>query len=560
MKFILKNILLLFLFAFLNLNSQSKAQDVVDSKNSIKNLELKERTIGLTQEEYIELAKVYNKEFLQHKSLIILNNLIEDSIAKNENETLAVLYNLKAENLVDLKKIEEGVKFCDRIVPEMEKNKSSYFQELCVKCGVLYNKNEDYKKALDTYKNITKDCIKETPEYLNYYGVILVYNKLYDEALIHFKKGVDNSYETNELKFVNINLTNIAKIFIIKKQWKKAKKHLDSAQKALRHSTYVSHRKTLLETYYSFFTFQNRLDEARRVLDHIEIHNNTIYDYEIKQKIKELDAINSRKKSLTKKVTVINNNIKITNDKKLKTYLFLISLITLLTGWTLLKIYNNTQLKYKKVVNEQELLSSQMTPHFIFNSLSILQGMLLNKEKNKAILYIEKFSNILKSTVKEKTQKFTTIRDEIQLLKDYVDIQNLSTSKNISFDVIITENIKEDFLIPSMILQPFIENSIIHGFKTEIENPNIKLNFELTNTKLLCTITDNGIGYSIGDKPRKNQQKTSLATQIVKERLSILSKQMNHNFSLDIKNLNYKDERGTEVVINLPYRNSKLNK
>ncbi|SNR16246.1 histidine kinase [Tenacibaculum jejuense] len=560
MKIILKNILIFVFIFIVDLNAQTR-KFTKEDKHALKNLELKESTIGLTQSEYIELVKLYSKENSLYKSLIIIENILENIESGDDKKTLALLYNIKAQNLIDLNKIEEGVSFCDRIVPKMEQNESPYIEEICLRCGMLYNLNKQYKKALVFFKKIKKGYIKTSSPYFNYYGQVLVNNNLYDKALVFLKKGVDVSTSKNELEFISLNLTNIARMYIQKEQWNKAKDYIDSAGKSLKHSRYyVRHRKIWLETYYIYFLYQNRFGEARNVLRRVEVENNSRYDLEIQQKIKELNAVNSRKKRLTKKVTVINDSMKVVHNKKLKTYVILISLILFLTSWTLLKIYKNVQLKYKKVVNEQELLSSQMTPHFIFNSLSILQGMLLNRERTKAIEYIKKFSNILKSTVKEKSQKYISIKNEIKLLQDYVDIQNLSTSKNINFTIEIGNDVNTDHSIPAMILQPFIENAIIHGFKKEIKNPAIQLSLKLINEELICIISDNGVGYSIGEKPRKNQEKTSLATQIVKERLTILSRKLNRNFSVEIRNLQYKDKRGTEVLLNLPYHNNNFKK
>ncbi len=552
--------LIIFLCLFVCTNTLYSQDEITNTpvtkenrNNLIDNLEMKERTIGLSIEEYIQLYKQYTKKNLKYKSLIILDKLIIDLKKTNNYKDLSIVYNWKAENLVDLNKIDEGVAFCDKILKEMVVNNSSFQEEMCLKCGILYNEDEQFSKAYTIYKKIKNPIIKSSPVYIDFYGLILMNNGIYDEALKYLKKGIQLSYENEKLSSVNISFNNIANIYIAKQKWKIAKKYLDSSYRSVRYSDNPFDKKKILKSFYFFFILQNKFDEARRVIDNIEIENTFIYDYRINQKIKELDAINSRKKRLTKKVTVINNSIRDTNNQKLKIYVILISIITILMSWILLKIYKNTKLKYKKIINEQELLSSQMTPHFIFNSLSILQGMLLNKEKTKAVEYIDKFSNIIASTVKEKSQKFISIADEIKLLKDYVDIQNLSTHKNIDFSVVIGDDIDHDFFIPSMILQPFIENAIIHGFKKEIEYPTLQLSLQQINNELLCIITDNGVGFSIGDKPRKNQEKTSLATQIVKERLAILSKKMNHNFSLEIRNLNYKQKRGTEVLLNLPY-------
>lgn len=526
--------------------NQKKYDDV------IKILTDKERSISLSVDDIFILSKSYSKVNKQYKSLVLLDKTISELLETNQIKNLSIAYNLKAENLVDLSKTNEGVNFCDSTLLYLEKNNAAFSQELCVKCGVLYNDGGYYKKAYNTYKKITKEKLKQTPIYINTNGVILMNLKKYPKALYYLKKGISISYEANELEYINVGLTNIAKISMAYKNWKKAKKYLDSASFTLKHTKKVIHKKEWLKTYYHFYTLQGKHNEALNIIHQIDDYNNYVYDTKIKEKTQELSAINQRKNVLTKRVTSIDNEIKTTNKTKVTGYLILAYLIIAMTSLALLYMYKNIKLKYQKVLNEQELLTSQMTPHFIFNSLSIVQGMVLNNEHNKASLYLSKFSNILKFIVKDQSQKFIPINEEIIGLKDYVDLQNLSAKKEVCFLVNIDKNIENEFLIPPMIIQPFIENSIIHGFKQEIKNPVIDIHFTMQEKILQCIIRDNGVGF-LSDSTKKSKEKSSLAIKIVEDRLAILSKKMKHNFFVTIEDLKMSNEQGTKVILKLPY-------
>lgn len=517
----------------------------------IERLTLKEKSTSLSYDEYFLLSKALSKSDKQFESLVIINKLIPEFLEQNDFQNIAVAYNLKAENLVDLSKIEEGVLFCNRTIDYLEKNNAPYLEELCLKCGILYDRNGEHLKAFNTYQRITQKYIRETPVFINNYGTILLNTKQYNNALTYLKRGITISYEANELGYVNVSLTNIAKILLVNEQWQKAKIYLDSAQTMLAKSSSVRHKKEWLKTYYHYFLSQKKYQEANKVILTIDDYNKLIYDHTIQNRRKELSAIDTRKNILSKKVSFINTKIQKSNENKLITYILIICIAIAILSWVLFSMYKSTKLKYEKIVNEQELLASQMTPHFIFNALSILQGMVLNNEHQKGAVYVTKFSNILKFLIKDSSQDFIPIHEEVSGLKDYVELQNLGTRKNIKLEVNIEETLLNKLLIPTMILQPFIENAIIHGFKNTIENPKITISFSLNGKELKCSIQDNGVGYSTAPKTVKH--KSSLATNIVKDRFAILSKKMHRNYDVSIQNLQSIGQQGTEVLLQLPY-------
>ncbi len=559
-----KNIKYILFFCFLYCNflaSQSLEIEELFEKERYEEIVAKETYNNtFTTKELFFIVKSYSKLNRQFESLLLLNKAIPSLVELKDLNSLSIAYNLKAESLVELNKFKEGVLFCENKIVEMEEKEMPYLQELCLKCGILFDRNKEHIKAYKTYDKITKNKIKESITYVSNYAFILASTQRYDEALTYFKKGIDMSYKSKEEGFIGESLHNIARVLIEKKEWKEAKIYLDSAhknslaKKKLRDID-VNERKKLYISYYNYYTLQNNLDLAEAVIDRIEDFNKFVYSANTDKRAKKLSTINNRKNILNKKVTVINTEIKIRNEKRLVLFVVLISLIIVMTSWILYIRYKNTKLKYEQILNEQELLSSQMTPHFIFNALSILQGMVLNNEHEKASSYVSKFTNILQFITKDISQSFIKIEEEIIVLKDYVDLQNLSAKKNI--ELVMEKTFKEKLLIPPMILQPFVENSIIHGFKDNVENPRITINFKLDKNKLHCVITDNGTGLSHGKK-KEIKNKTSLATSIVKDRFSILSKKMKGDFAVTIEDLKLKGEKGTEVKLQLPYQIEKM--
>jgi len=374
---------------------QKKYTEVIDK------LQKKEQVIPLSKKDYFLLSKSYSNINKQDLSLSILNSLIPELVESGDAKELSVAYNLKAENLLDLLKVREGIDFCNNKLVEIEKNGLPFLQELCVKCGILYNEGKEYQKAYDVFQKITKKELKQTAIFINNYGYILTNNRKYDLALQYLKKGIDVGYKANNLGNLSLNLTNIAKILIKKEAWPEAKKYLDSAYVSLNEKSIALDKKEWYAANYEYYVRQHKLEAALRVIENIKDYNEHIYTLKTQEKINELSAINKRKTVLGKKVTLINNEIQSAKRRKFIWFIVLGCFIILMTSLFFIRIYRNIRLKYLKVVKTQEILASQMTPHFIFNSLSILQGMVLNNEHQKASEYLLKFSNLVNFIIQD---------------------------------------------------------------------------------------------------------------------------------------------------------------
>ena len=225
------------------------------------------------------------------------------------------------------------------------------------------------------------------------------------------------------------------------------------------------------------------------------------------------------------------------------------------------------RLQKLKVESDKELvelkmssLRSQMNPHFIFNSLNAIKLYIIESEKENAVYYLNKFSKLIRKILASTREKEITLADEIETLKLYFEIENIRFNNEIIPSLTIAESLNVNTIkIPSLILQPFLENAIWHGLSSKKGTKKIDISFNKEEeTHLLITITDNGIGRkkSTEIKSKKIHKKESIGIKLTEERLTNFSKEYKNNYSLhfiDLVNEN-KIAIGTKVVLRIPLK------
>ncbi len=209
---------------------------------------------------------------------------------------------------------------------------------------------------------------------------------------------------------------------------------------------------------------------------------------------------------------------------------------------------------------EQKALQLQMNPHFIFNSLNAIQNFVLSNETDKAVNYLAKFSHLMRMILANSTTPLISLKDELKSLSYYLDLEQLRFDNKFEYEIIKDPSIDESFVvIPPMLLQPYVENAVIHGFVNSPNRGRLKIMFHnLPEGTLRCIVEDNGIGR---EKAIEIRQQSGITRKprgmlITQERLEILNKQSRKNYSVQITDL--KDERGeaagTRVEINIQYQ------
>lgn len=186
------------------------------------------------------------------------------------------------------------------------------------------------------------------------------------------------------------------------------------------------------------------------------------------------------------------------------------------------------QLEKNLLELEQKALRLQMNPHFIFNVLTSIHNLIILNETDKARYALSKFSKLMRRVLENSREKFISIDDEIETLENYVQLEKLTGNLDIDFNIEVDENLDAaEEILPPLLLQPFVENAIIHGLK-ELDRPGkIIVSFVLEHDHLLrCTVEDNGRGRDSAGEivAQKEQYHKSTALNVTQERLASLNK------------------------------------
>ncbi|NQX96544.1 MAG: histidine kinase [Flavobacteriales bacterium] len=212
--------------------------------------------------------------------------------------------------------------------------------------------------------------------------------------------------------------------------------------------------------------------------------------------------------------------------------------------------------KRKVLVSELHALRSQMNPHFIFNTLSSIQSFITKNDSKDAVYYLSKFSKLMRATLENTKKQRIPIKDEIESLQLYMDLEKLRLNNKFDYHIIINDEIDTLFEeIPPMLIQPYIENAIWHGISHKTGSGIIKLTFKLENENLLkCEIEDDGVGRKKAREMKKEtRKKKSLGMTITKERLEIINSLKDTKLSVNIIDLiDNNIPTGTKIELFIP--------
>jgi ligand-binding sensor domain-containing protein len=206
---------------------------------------------------------------------------------------------------------------------------------------------------------------------------------------------------------------------------------------------------------------------------------------------------------------------------------------------------------------EQKALRLQMNPHFIFHALNSIQGLIVQKDEKTARNYLSKFSKLMRSILENSREQSITLETEIATLKNYLELEKFTRGDTFDFEVNCDSEIDQnDILIPPMLLQPFVENAIIHGFNGLNRRGKINVEFHFVilspseGSKLKCIIRDNGVGRekATNVKIQQESEHKSTALKVTQERLDMLNAGEKSLFIIDIKDENG-NPAGTEIQI-----------
>ncbi|WP_170134707.1 tetratricopeptide repeat protein [Marinirhabdus gelatinilytica] len=301
-----------------------------------------------------------------------------------------------------------------------------------------------------------------------------------------------------------------------------------------------------LQHYKAYSTARDSLYKRNDVRKAVEAAMN--YEFEKKELLRKEE---NQKRELLLKEEAKSNTMKLLFGALIALLLFGIGFL----------IYNRQQLKKTLTLQkelaeyEQKALHLQMNPHFVFNCLGSISSFIVQNGTDSAIKYLSKFSKLMRLTLEYSKESLIPIDKEIESLQNYLELEQLRFNNKFNFSITKDPAIEDDVALPPLLIQPFIENSIIHGVVPKQEKGEISISFSVSETSLQCIIIDNGVGI---EQSRKNKQNLvlahkSMALGIIQKRLEMITEATQKQANISIEELAQNGEvTGTKVVLQLP--------
>ncbi|CAL2094863.1 sensor histidine kinase [Tenacibaculum sp. 190524A05c] len=198
-----------------------------------------------------------------------------------------------------------------------------------------------------------------------------------------------------------------------------------------------------------------------------------------------------------------------------------------------------------------KLLKSQLNPHFMFNSINSIQNLVLKGNKHEAYDYLTKFSSFLRENLNTSEKRFITLKEETLVLEQYLELEKLRFKENFEYKLNTFKNM-EYINIPTMIIQPYVENAIKHGLLHKKEGlRKLEINFKIKDENLKCEIIDNGIGVIKSKEINKlnNLKKEQFVNEIIQERIAFLRDYYTKDVIVEYPEV----DSGTAVILSIPY-------
>ncbi|WP_055395595.1 sensor histidine kinase [Flagellimonas eckloniae] len=220
-----------------------------------------------------------------------------------------------------------------------------------------------------------------------------------------------------------------------------------------------------------------------------------------------------------------------------------------------LELRENFQLQQEAFVSKTKALRAQINPHFIFNSLSSIKHLVLQKDNKNAVKYLSKFGRLSRNILESSIGTNATLSEEVKMLEDYLELESLRFDNAFSYSIKVDDTLNTSIIeLPSMILQPFVENAIVHGLlPKEGTDKKLSINFMLDGNELVSVVEDNGVGrkQAIQRKHIYQKEKKSRGLEITKLRLESIVNDQDYLQIID-KVDNNNAPLGTKVVIKIP--------
>lgn len=433
----------------------------------------------------------------------------------------------------------------------------------------IYLKQSNYPEALK-YFVLAQKSFKKYPdtrglgELLTHFGRYYQKQNKNVEAVSSFEKALNEFNKIDDKFGSSDTYYYLGAFYLDQKDYQKA---LQNTEKALELAKELELLELTQNSELALSAIYEKMGQTNESLKHLKLYviaKDSLQSQEnVRQMVQtEMNYEFDKKESLLQKE---QEKKEIVFEEQIKRHrleiIFSILFVILLFGIVFL-IYNRLQLKKNLTLQkelaeyEQKALHLQMNPHFVFNCLGSISSFIVQNGTDSAIKYLAKFSKLMRLTLEYSKEALIPIDKEIESLQNYLELEQLRFNQVFDFSITKSAAIEDDLALPPLLLQPFVENAIIHGLIPKQEKGKIDISFELEGENLLCSIIDNGVGLEASQKLKEQSVSIhkSMALDITKKRLEMMETTTQKKSFVTINEM--VDEngivKGTKVVLHLP--------
>jgi sensor histidine kinase YesM len=454
-------------------------------------------------------------------------------------------------------------------------NKEQKEMEIISNLGLIDLEKGKYSEALKKFKRVqVSDAVKKD-SYLsaqNFANMGICYMNL-DElqnAEAYLKQSLESAQRLSLQQEVAVAYQNLAKLKLKQNRLREANEFSVKNLTSLELMGQTAQKQEAHNLAYEIYEAMGQYPKAIKELKLSMAYKDSLLN---ETKIKEIQSLQIKHEVYIKDKELKENQLQMAllgsdieaNNKRI-VYLSLITALLLISAGLLFfglrnKIKSNRELHEKTVlISEQKeligqmnqelekrMLRAQMNPHFIFNSLNSIQYLINTDDKKNALKYLSKFAKLLRQVLESSININLSLKEEIQLLKIYVELESLRFDNSFKYSFTVDKNLDvEEYEVPMLLVQPYIENAIIHGLMPKEGEKKLKIIFNDKDEYIECIIEDNGVGIT-----KKSEgttiQRPSRGMSITAKRIEML-KRFSDQELVTIENL----ENGTRVTILIP--------
>ncbi|MBO3099250.1 tetratricopeptide repeat-containing sensor histidine kinase [Gelidibacter pelagius] len=431
--------------------------------------------------------------------------------------------------------------------------------------GLLDLALKNYKRSLNYNEQIDSEVGRVIC--YNSIGQVYIKQKKFTDAKVIIEEGLKKALQLGDQYYISYAYINLG--------WVQQELEMDeiaeiNLKKGLEVSGTYGLKTSTVDAHKHLSELYKKKNDYKASLKHYEKAvelERTIFTERNMQYVSDIIIQYENEAKTNQIIQLANENELVRSKLQRNQTIFWAALLTLaIVAGIIIAINRNRQLSQEKQILtlEQDMLRSQMNPHFIFNSLNSIKLYIINNEKENAVYYLNKFSKFIRKILIASTEKEISLEDELDTMQLYMNIENIRFSNEINFTVDVEPGINTSVIkVPSLILQPFLENALWHGLSSKKANKQIELRVYKDDDDFVnISITDNGIGRKASEKINDGRvlKSKSVGIAITKARLANFSKRFTTDYKMDIEDLYDAQGRplGTKVVVHIPTRANRL--